>query len=160
MGLRRQQVISQLVRLLGLPPGREEKVARYYHELETGLLDPRGVQPFVWHNLAKIFGTGIRGLMVDQPEPPPVLVAAYYRVSDDLASADAPPVPRPPVERKSATKWACSLQAAPNRKIRDCSKSTSRTYMHHERYLGALVAELLGPVRPSPRSPQRIERVE
>ena len=90
LGLRRAAVVQRLMELLALPRDREEKVARYYHELETGLLDPRGVQPLVWHNLAKIFGTGIRGLIVERPEPPPVLVAAYYRVSDDLASADAP----------------------------------------------------------------------
>jgi hypothetical protein len=95
MGLRRSVVVERLMGLLGLPPDREDKVARYYHELETGLLDPRGVQPLVWHNLAKIFGSGIRGLMVERPEPPPVLVAAYYRVSDDLAGVDASAAPLP-----------------------------------------------------------------
>src|SRR6266511_5839181 len=40
-GLRRAQVVDALVRLLGLDPAKREKVAAYYHRLETGLLDPR-----------------------------------------------------------------------------------------------------------------------
>jgi hypothetical protein len=96
LGLRRQQVVGQLTRWLAIDPAKEEKVARYYHELETGLLDPRGVQPFVWHNLAKIFGTGIRGLMLHPNEPPPALVLAYYRQSDNLVSGDALAAPSPP----------------------------------------------------------------
>ena len=68
-------------------PENEDRVARYYHELETGLLDPRRVDPLVWHHLAKIFGTGIRSLMLRPNEPPPAMVAAYYRHSDDAAFA-------------------------------------------------------------------------
>ena len=38
-GLKRDLVVDGLVRLLGLDPGKRERVARYYDELETGLLD-------------------------------------------------------------------------------------------------------------------------
>ncbi len=96
LGLRRSEVVRHLMRFRGLPPEREEKVARYYHELETGLLDPRGVQPLVWHHLAKIFGTGIRPLMLGRNEPPPVLVAAYYRLSDSVADAERLAAPAAP----------------------------------------------------------------
>lgn len=101
MGLRRSEVVRQLVRFLGLPAEREEKVARYYHELETGLLDPRGVQPPVWHHLAKILGPAIRPLMVAPYTEPPALVAAYYRRSDDqVRRFDARAVaPEKPAER-------------------------------------------------------------
>ena len=97
MGLRRAQVVRQLRAFLGLNPSAEEKVSRYYHELETGLLDPRGVSPRVWHCLATVLGPGIRSLMVSPHEPPPVVVAAYYRLSDSAANIQpsAAPAPRP-----------------------------------------------------------------
>ena len=86
LGLRRSQVVRTLTQWLTVPEN-EDRVARYYHELETGLLDPRRVDPLVWHHLAKIFGTGIRSLMLRPNEPPPAMVAAYYRHSDDAAPA-------------------------------------------------------------------------
>ncbi|HLE98696.1 MAG TPA: hypothetical protein VI540_02275 [Gaiellaceae bacterium] len=98
LGLHRSQVVGTLAAWLGVVPEKEEKLARYYHELETGLLDPRGVEAIVWHHLAKIFGTGIRSLMLRPNEPPPAMVAAYYRHSDDLAlAAPAAPAPSPEV---------------------------------------------------------------
>lgn len=97
MGLRRADVVTQLCRGLDLGPAAEPKVALYYHELETGLLDPRGVSSRVWHHLATILGGGIRSLMVSPYEPPPVVVAAYYRLSDSAANIQpsAAPAPRP-----------------------------------------------------------------
>lgn len=89
MRLRRADVITQLCAGLGLDAAAEDKVSRYYHELETGLLDPRGVSSRVWHSLATVLGTGIRSLMVSENEPPPSLVAAYYRRSD-LVLAEPP----------------------------------------------------------------------
>jgi hypothetical protein len=82
MRLRRVDVVKQLCVGLGLDASAEDKVSRYYHELETGLLDPRGVSSRVWHCLATVLGTGIRSLMVSPHEPPPVLMAAYYRRAD------------------------------------------------------------------------------
>jgi hypothetical protein len=100
LGLPRGDVVRKLMEWLALPPEKEDKLARYYHELETGLLDPKGVQPAVWHNLAKIFGTGIRALMLRPNEPPPVMVAAYYRRSEDAVRASAAP---PALARMVAT---------------------------------------------------------
>jgi len=94
LGVRRNQVVAMLVDRLGIAPEKEKKVAHYYHELETGVLDPRGVEPIVWHHLSKVFGTGIRSLMLRPNEPPPAMVAAYYRHSDDVALA-APAAPAP-----------------------------------------------------------------
>ena len=39
-GLTRAAVVDGLVAALGLNPAKREKVAGYYHELESGLLDP------------------------------------------------------------------------------------------------------------------------
>lgn len=91
LGMRRSQVVRFLLTHLGLEEAAEDRVARYYHELETGILDPERVSPYVWHNLAKLFGTQIRSLMVRPNDPPPTMVAAYYRHSDDVAlTAPAP----------------------------------------------------------------------
>jgi AcrR family transcriptional regulator len=95
LGLRRRQVVRQLCMGLGLDASAEERVARYYHELETGLLDPRQVSPRIWHHLATILGGGIRSLMVSPYEPPPVVVAAYYRKSGDAARAQPSTAPPP-----------------------------------------------------------------
>jgi hypothetical protein len=88
MRLRRADVVRQLRVGLGLDASTEDKVSRYYHELETGLLDPRGVSSRVWHCLATVLGTGIRSLMVSPHEPPPALMAAYYRRSDLKVAAE------------------------------------------------------------------------
>lgn len=94
MGLRRADVVRQLCAGLGLGSSTEEKVARYYHELETGLLDPRGVSSRVWHQLATVLGTGIRSLMVTPYEAPPAVVTAFYRRSDTAASTELDAAPR------------------------------------------------------------------
>jgi hypothetical protein len=93
LGIRRSQIVRQLCSALGLGQEEEPKVARYYHELETGLLDPRGVSARVWHALATILSPSLRRRMLDKYEPPPVVVAAYYRRSDDLVLADAAVAP-------------------------------------------------------------------
>ena len=87
MGLRRRDVVRQLRGALGLGKSDEPKVARYYHELETGLLDPRRVSPRVWHALATLLAPAIRPLMMSNYEAPPVVVTAYFRRADpELAS--------------------------------------------------------------------------
>ncbi len=91
LGMPRSKVVRFLVRMLGVDERQEEKVARYYHELETGLLDPERVAPLVWHNLAKLFGTHIRSLMVRPNDPPPAMVAAFYRRSDDVVQGAESP---------------------------------------------------------------------
>ena len=51
--LRRDAVIAALMTALQLDPAKREKVAGYYHELETGLLDPEGVDRTVWAALGE-----------------------------------------------------------------------------------------------------------
>src|SRR5436305_510824 len=51
-GLTRDVVVDRLLSLLGLMDERRTKVRGYYHELETGLLEPRGVDRRVWDALA------------------------------------------------------------------------------------------------------------
>jgi len=54
--LRRSELVRRLAAGLGVA-GREEKVARYYHEMEHGLLDPNGVSDRVLAVLAELVGT-------------------------------------------------------------------------------------------------------
>ena len=58
-GLTRDVVVDRLLGLLGLKEERRAKVRRYYHELETGLLEPRGVDRRVWEALADVLGAGV-----------------------------------------------------------------------------------------------------
>ncbi|HXG77525.1 MAG TPA: hypothetical protein VNJ53_13245 [Gaiellaceae bacterium] len=93
MRLRRREVVRQLCAALGLRADQEPKVDRYYHELETGILDPRRVSSRVWHALATILSPSLRSQVVSRHEPPPAVVAAFYRRADFVVSADAAAVP-------------------------------------------------------------------
>src|SRR6266511_1721203 len=61
-GLTRDAVVAALVRTLGLDEKKNEKVRRYYRELETGLLEPEGVERRVWDVLAHVLGVRVADL--------------------------------------------------------------------------------------------------
>jgi len=86
-GMRRKQVVEALIRILGLDPAKEEKVAGYYHRLETGLLDPEQVDPRVFGALAETLKARVEELLMWRPtlqiEPKPMLRLAQPAV--DLA---------------------------------------------------------------------------
>jgi hypothetical protein len=70
--LKRSQVARRLAELLGVS-NREEKVAYYYHRMESGLLPPRGISARVLESLASIIGSTaeeIRQALGATPEPP------------------------------------------------------------------------------------------
>jgi hypothetical protein len=79
-GLRREQVVDALVRLLGLDVKKGQKVAGYYHQLEGGLLEPRGVDRRVWEALAQTFKTRVDDLVAWRP-PSIEAAPAYLRAS-------------------------------------------------------------------------------
>ncbi|MBA3364246.1 MAG: hypothetical protein H0U03_00450 [Actinobacteria bacterium] len=66
-GLRRGAVVDHLTGALGLDRNKREKVDGYYHELETGLLDVKRVDPRVWEALAKKLKAGISDLLAWRP---------------------------------------------------------------------------------------------
>jgi hypothetical protein len=85
--LGRQAVVDGLVRMLALDPARLDKVGRYYHELEVGLLDPNGVSRRVWASLRELLGADVESLAGARrrPEPPAAAAAvAYLRMSDEV----------------------------------------------------------------------------
>jgi hypothetical protein len=61
-GLTRDVVVERLLGLLGLGNERRAKVRGYYHELETGLLEPRGVDRRVWEALGQVLGASVADL--------------------------------------------------------------------------------------------------
>jgi hypothetical protein len=70
----REAVIDALVGRLGLDAAKRRKVGRYYHELETGLLDPEPVDRSVWDVLADVLEANVRAL-ASLRQPPPELVS-------------------------------------------------------------------------------------
>jgi hypothetical protein len=93
-GLRREAVVDFVIETFGLDPAKREKVRRYYHELETGQLDRRGVSARLMEALAKLLGAQVGDLLAWRPRPPTAEVP-YYRAS---APAMAAPAAAPPVQ--------------------------------------------------------------
>jgi hypothetical protein len=101
--LTREQVVASLAGALGVT-GQERKVHHYYHQMETGTLDPDGVSQKVLTALAKILGvseselepgdSAARFLAKAAPEP------LYFRTDEVMeerleraAEASGPPDP-------------------------------------------------------------------
>jgi hypothetical protein len=89
--LKRAELVSRLTGLLGLAPDREPKVARYYHELEGGLLEARGVDARVWDALRQVLGTDVRSLARWRPTPPPRPAVLYRGMHAERLTAVAAP---------------------------------------------------------------------
>ncbi|MBA2461509.1 MAG: hypothetical protein H0V45_07065 [Actinobacteria bacterium] len=64
-------------------------MAGYYHELETGLLEPRGVDVRVWDALKQLFDADVRSLA--RWRPAPVQAAVAYRLAEATVNADYVP---------------------------------------------------------------------
>jgi hypothetical protein len=89
-GLRRAQVVDALVRMLELDVKKEPKVADYYHQLEGGLLEPRGVDRRVWDALAETFKTRVDDLVTWRPRPTEA-APAYLRAAGAAREMAPPP---------------------------------------------------------------------
>jgi len=106
--LRRADLVQRLSAALGVT-GREEKVGRYYHEMEQGLLEPRGVSDRVLDALGDLLGTSrerlreaAAALGPTAPSPGDTLFARTAMPDPDARAAmGAPPAPsgeEPPEE--------------------------------------------------------------
>ena len=67
-GMTRDQVVSDLREELGLEPADEQRVAEYYHELETGQLPLAGIRDRVFEAVAKVMGVARASLLLQGPE--------------------------------------------------------------------------------------------
>jgi hypothetical protein len=92
--LGRQAVVDALVHALRLEPEKREKVAGYYHELETGILDPEPVDRSVWEALSDLLRANTRALAGLGPSPL-AAAPAYRRFDADFVLEErvTPPVP-------------------------------------------------------------------
>jgi hypothetical protein len=83
--LSRGSVVDAIVAALGLDPAKREKVDGYYHRLETGLLEPGGVNRSVWDALGDFLQANVRVLAgVAAPPPPTAPAVSYLRRADDV----------------------------------------------------------------------------
>ena len=95
-GLKRDRVVDAIIAALALDRAKRGKVERYYHELESGLLEPRRVDRRVFAVLADALKTRVDDVLTWRP--PPALEpasAAFFRA--DLA-IEAAPLRMPPVD--------------------------------------------------------------
>jgi hypothetical protein len=76
-GLKRDAVVDSLLGLLGLAKSSRPRLADAYHELETGQLDPAGVDARVWSALAGLLHANVRELAGWRP--PPLAAAPAFR---------------------------------------------------------------------------------
>ncbi|MEW6581281.1 MAG: hypothetical protein AB1416_00785 [Actinomycetota bacterium] len=99
-GVRRGAIVDALMTRFGFAKASRSAVADRYHELESGLLDPRRVDPGVLDAVAAALGVARGQLSFGRPRPP--AAAAYLRVGPgaDLSAFDvaapraaAPPAP-------------------------------------------------------------------
>jgi hypothetical protein len=97
--LGRDAIVDALISRLGLDPAKRGKVWRYYHELETGLLDPDPVDRSVWDVLADVLRANAQRLAALRP--PPFRMEPAFRAADasfrveKLAVRPAQPDERP-----------------------------------------------------------------
>jgi hypothetical protein len=92
--LSREAVVDAILRTLSLDPGKRAKVNDYYHQLETGLLDPEPVDRTVWEVLSELLRANTRALAA-MPPTPPAAATAFRRFDADfvLEERTAPMAP-------------------------------------------------------------------
>jgi hypothetical protein len=96
-GVKRETVVAALVKTLGLDPKKQAKVKRYYHDLESGLLEPERVDRRVFDVLAKTLGARAADLIAWRARPVGFRATAYARVGEAPARLE-PPVVAPEPE--------------------------------------------------------------
>jgi hypothetical protein len=89
-GVTREAVVSVLVKALGLDVKKEAKVSRYYHDLESGELEPERVDRRVWDVLAASLGARVADLMGRRPPLLELRSVPLARAPMAMASMEAP----------------------------------------------------------------------
>ncbi|MGH3113723.1 MAG: hypothetical protein ACRDOP_09695 [Gaiellaceae bacterium] len=95
-GVKREQLVDAIVERFRLAPAKREKVKRYVHELESGLLDPRGVDARVLETWTETLRARVSEFVTLRPRAPRA-EPAYYRVSE---AAVLRHVPAPAAEER------------------------------------------------------------
>ncbi len=107
-GVRRDQIVDAVMEEFELAPGRRDKVKRYYHELESGLLDPAGLDRRLVDLLARTLRATRDAILVWRPRPAPA--APAYRTAPGQE-------PRRPAgsrrtQTRPRTRWTASSSRA------------------------------------------------
>lgn len=89
-GIRREEVVEAVMNEFELAPGLRAKVKRYYHELESGLLDPAGLDPRLADLLARTLQSRRDAILAWRPRPLTPAPAPAYRASATLYRLDMP----------------------------------------------------------------------
>jgi hypothetical protein len=88
--VKRDAVVDDLMGGLGLDPAKRKKVERYYHRLETGLLDPARVSGRVFAVLAETLRATVADLRGWRPRP--VAAEGVYLRAVEPAPMGAPSI--------------------------------------------------------------------
>ena len=86
-GLKRAIVVDALLGLLGVAESSRKRLADAYHELETGQLDPAGVDQRVWNALTEILKSNVGELAGWRP--PPLAASPAFRLSSAATSVES-----------------------------------------------------------------------
>ena len=87
-GVRREEVVEAVMNEFNLAPERRIKVKRYYHELESGLLDPAGLDRRLADLLARTLHSTREAILAWRPRP--LTAEPAYRASEDQYRLEAP----------------------------------------------------------------------
>jgi hypothetical protein len=104
-GVKRESVVDAVMRAFRLPEEKRAKVARYYHELEAGLLDPRRLKQELVSVIAEALRTRPARLFLFRPRPPQVEPSPMFRapaapaVAMDIVMSRAEPPASDEVDR-------------------------------------------------------------
>jgi hypothetical protein len=87
-GLKRDDVVDSLLQTLGLAPGKRPFLSNRYHELEAGLLEPRGLSERLVESLAGVLRTSEDVIRTWRPRK--LQLSPSYRIA---AASPAPAAP-------------------------------------------------------------------
>ena len=90
-GLKRDDVVDAVMSEFELAPDRRAKVKRYYHELESGLLDPSGLDRRLAELLARTLRSTVTVVLAWRPRP--LTASPAYRADEGVAALQARMVP-------------------------------------------------------------------
>ena len=96
-GATRDDVVDALAAELGIDASKRTKLARYYHLLETGLLNVSRIDPRVFAALAKALGTRLSDLAFPARPAAPT-AGAYLRTGRDDTQLEIPTSASPAAE--------------------------------------------------------------
>ena len=86
-GIRREDVVDAIVAEFELAPTKRDVVKRYYHELEAGLIEARGLTKPLRELLGRVLDVPVSTILALSPKP--VDAAPAFRMGEPIASGTA-----------------------------------------------------------------------